>query len=621
MTRIRIILKRQVVSLGGNPGWAAISKASKTAVINLCYKENMEGQEEVPVNPETRKSIIKKKPQELAAQVESVYATNLKFLTGHPEGDLLDQKYQDYRAFIEELLKSGVSDERLERELGELYRQGRELGIYSPLEAKDKEKFASYIDKELVWGVPESEARRMLVKKGYLGRLREWRRQHEEEIRKHFQDSIESHPISKAEESRRIEQLQERVVYLSNPEQTKALAVQFPGGNFLYHGTKVEQAIRILEFGSLCNVKMFDEIEEERVRREGGEKKIVARNSGYEGISWNYNRVGALPGDRYHLVGFLASPQSVLKKDQQLAVPSRPAPYEVVQINGDIDSNKYYSVKTQQELLLRIGLGETNSVWGNIVRLSIYRERQAKGEDDSFMGEPMLLKFIENNKDVDDAKIANKLREFYSLRENGTVEFSPDLFQQVEDEIPVAAVWLQALIDTGRIKNVAGFENVTTVREVISKIEKCEDFLKKFKKEDVYLEEIVKEEDDKVTPLSVPVSQMYLVVPRTDLRRYLKVIARIKTEFWPKGIIVYDPLSVRLENFASLHRGDNEAMTQALRKAIPISEGHIDYEKQILGVKITPNKMAGYRRHVVAERYLNKRRRLRINKRNELIVA
>lgn len=579
----------------------------------LIFMEGIEG---------LQNSIKKKSPQELAAQVLRVRGISLE-LTRHPKGKELDRLYREMRDYVEKLLETGVSDEQLEIELGELYKQGRELGIYSPLEGEKRDEFLSPLKEfYLNFGYSESEAeleaQKTLSGEGYLAELRRWRRNYEREIDKCFRDFINRYPMTETDESERIRQLRERVIYLTNPEQTRQLAFQFPGGNFLYHGTGVEQAIRILESGSLLNAKALIDAEEERVKREGGEKKIIRHNSGYEGISWSFNKINALPGDRYHLVGFLASPQEILTEDQQLAIPSRPAPYELIQINGKIDSRLYYSIKTQQELMINIGIGEKNSVFSNIIQLSLYRENQAKGGSNLFAEDSLLQNFV--NMKLDDTEMSSKLRSLYYLRENGTVELSPDLLQQTSDEIPVAAVWFQALIDTGRIKNVSGFEDVTTVRQIIERInhDNYRAFLEELRKEKQYLKDLVKNEEEKITPISVPVSKMYLVVPNTDLEKYLRVIARCGVQ--PKGIVVYDHKLVRLENFASTHRGDHETLTQLIREAIPISEGFIDYE-QILGTDITPDKLAGYRRHVIGERYLTNRRSLKKNRGGELIIT
>lgn len=229
----------------------------------------------------------------------------------------------------------------------------------------------------------------------------------------------------------------------------------------------------------------------------------------------------------------------------------------------------------------------------------------------------MLQSFIDIN--TNEEEMSRKLKSLYNQREDGTIILSPDLLHQAQNGVPAAAVWLQALIDTGRIKNISGFEDVKTVRQAIQRInrENCKAFLGELSKEKTSLENLAKEEE-KITPILISLSELYLVVPNTDLEKYLKILARCKVS--PKGIVVYDHMEVRLENFALMHRGDNRAMTQLLRKAIMPRKGYIDYEEQILGEKMTPDKMVGHRRHVIEERYLNKRRILRKNSRGELII-
>lgn len=61
-------------------------------------------------------------------------------------------------------------------------------------------------------------------------------------------------------------------------------------------------------------------------------------------------------------------------------------------------------------------------------------------------------------------------------------------------------------------------------------------------------------------------------------------------------------------------------MTNQLRRVIPVSRETIDYE-QILGEKITPHKLAGYRRHVIGENYLSGRKTLRIDRNGDLVIV
>lgn len=167
----------------------------------------------------------------------------------------------------------------------------------------------------------------------------------------------------------------------------------------------------------------------------------------------------------------------------------------------------------------------------------------------------------------------------------------------------------------------SGFEGVTTVRQAIGHIqeENWKTLLPEWGKDRDYIGAQIESEENKITPISISVSDMFLVVPDADLNRWLKVLARCNSA--PKGILVYELSKVRLENFATLHRGDNEALTRELKQAIPPSQGYIDYEQQLLGEEITSEKMAGHRKHIVGEKYLKNRKALRKNTEGNLVIS
>lgn len=572
--------------------------------------------------------LVKKSPQELAAQLEAVVSTNVEF-TRHPEGENLDMWYKTERARVLKLLEAGVDDDRLSEELGKLQEEGFQKGVYAPDQGPHVDGFLDAAKAEYMsWGTfkedgAEREARERIKDQGYVAELRKWRQYQEKQIAEKFDSFIAASPLSPVEEQQRIEDLQRRCIDINTitPEQREALNRAFPGGNFLYHGTFVEQAIHIASSGEIVNAQTLYGREEERLKREGGEKSIIRRNSGYEGISWNFNTVEALPGDRYHLIGFLAAPTEVLNNENQLAIPSRPAPHELILINGNIDSKRFYEMKTQHELLLHISFGETNSVWSNIVQLSMYRENEATGKKNQFMDESMLEEFSRKDvKDVSDENLEKILREKYRLRENETIEFSVDLLQQAHNEIPVAAVWFQALIDTGRMKHVPGFEDVTTVREATWRIGKdnYKNFLPELRVEKSFVDTVIDEEEKKIESIAVPTDAMFLVVPRKDLRKWLRVLARCERQ--PRGVIAYDAQQVRLEHFAKLHRGDAGAMNHQVKSIIPPRGGHIDYEDQILRQRITVEKLAGHRHHVIGEKYLMNRKSMRKDEEGSLVI-
>lgn len=562
----------------------------------------------------------KKSPQELAAQVMSVHGLGLGSKTSE-SGVNLDQAYKEGRKEISELLGQGASEEVLRTKLDELYRQGFNLGIYSAAQGPgSEERIAEEMQRYLKHDYSEDEARREAIKAlsrdGYLSALRSWRREHERSIKENFEAPIANRPLDEQVEKTRIEELRDKVIVIDGPERPD-LGTDFPGGNFLYHGTKVEQAISIVNSGALLSGRALIERANQEALARGEEPNIVARNSGYEGISWNFNNITAMPGERYHLVGFLTSPNAVLTPDTQLAIPSRPAPNELILLNGAIDSSSYYIAKSQQELASAFGAGETNSVLSNMISLSTARGMESEGKKASI--EPQLRDFT--SKDMSDEQMAEFLRSKFTVGSNGSVELSVDLLQQIDNGIPVAAVWFQSLVDTGKIKDIPGFEDCATVREIVSRFgtdsgksfyPALRSFEGEFKKRTEAAEKLPGE-------IGVPVSDMYMMVPDTDLEKWLRVLAR--SEASPRGILVFNHNSVRMENFASDHRGDDDAMTAEIRKVVPKSEGLIDFEADLLGEEITPDKLAGFKRHVIGERFLSKRKSLRKDRAGKVVIS
>ena len=93
----------------------------------------------------------------------------------------------------------------------------------------------------------------------YIEELRQWRLNHEKEIRSQFNQFLEQHPLDPDVERIRIAELRKLIVDPDNPEALNHFREDFPSGNFVYHGTKFEQAIKILTSGYLKNVKALKE--------------------------------------------------------------------------------------------------------------------------------------------------------------------------------------------------------------------------------------------------------------------------------------------------------------------------------------------------------------------------
>jgi hypothetical protein len=118
-------------------------------------------------------------------------------------------------------------------------------------------------------------------------------------------------------------------------------------------------------------------------------------------------------------------------------------------------------------------------------------------------------------------------------------------------------------------------------------------------------EHILDEAEKIAGNIEVPVESMWFVAPRKDADMWLKVFA--KSQHKPAGILLYDDKKVRLENFASFHRGDHTELTQELQRAIePDNADYIDYN-QVLGTEFTEDMRTGHKHQVIAERHLSKR--------------
>ena len=569
---------------------------------------------------EERSHIEKKTPQELAAQLRDAWP-DFAFVPGikQERGEKLEQKFEKSQDYITKLLETGADEQVLKKELDRLYQEGLQLGLYTADQGPEAQGLLEgateyYRD----WNYePEQAAqlaRKALRNRGYLPELRRKRRELEQEYAAGFSEFNGAHALSSAEEKEKIDELRSLVRSLDDPTERAAIRRDFPDGNFLYHGTKAEQGRQILTSGRLSNVKALKE--KLAPADETGSK--LKTNSGYEGISWSLNNIDALPGDRFHLLGFLASPRQVLKSETQLAVPSRPAPHELILIDRAIESKKFYELKTQHELLIDVGMAEHNSVLSNLATLSFVKSEQQAGRaaEGRWNSRSMLLEF--SRRSESDEELAELLRTKYKSKTDGQIEFDPDLLSN--PELPVGAVWLQALIDSDRLQFVDYFETTRTVREAITIIDDQTSTDLKNELFDAVHDRVqqIDQEEAKISALEIPLSELHLVIPNKDLERWLGVLAR--TDSKPQSIIVYDHKKVRMENFASIHRGDNAELTRQIRRGVPETDQTVQYDGQLLGRPITADSITGFAHHLLAERVLRDRKSLKLDTAGQLFI-
>ena len=376
------------------------------------------------------------------------------------------------------------------------------------------------------------------------------------------------------------------------------METDFADGNFLFHSTGVDKALQILQSGFLVNSLAL--------RKQGKALNGATNNSGIEGISWSLNQISAMPGDRYHLVGFVSNIDSILANDMQLTVPSRAAPYEVIQVGKDLSAQDFYAYKNQLELYEDFGFGDKNSVLSNLIFLRSEADNQG---DKATIFPSMILEKLKSEPEF--FLQEENLDQYYSF-EGDSILLSEDLLQQTE--IPTGLVFLRALIKSGQLQALhrfSGVENLSQAVEVLRNKEAYDDFMNVFNKQIKKNSQEMNKFDGQIKPLAQPVSEMFFVVPDHDLSSWKEILSRCAQQ--PKGLLIYDGQKVRLENFASRHSGDHNQLTQILRQAIPAkseAEGGLSYGQYFLQKDMATTGRTGHRLHVLREKDTQNRQTL-----------
>lgn len=489
------------------------------------------------------------------------------------------------------------SDQELSEKILELRHRAIEDGIFDPLQGKGSEKrIQDAIEFHQIFKPDAEQARAAAIKdlgsSGLLALMRNERKSFDNDFNVPIENYIKSHEINSYHEQLEFEKLLKNSIEISTitSQEREELAENFTSGNFLYHGAKTKQIIEILDSGRLLNAIA--------INKETGRGDKDGENSGYEGISWSMNEIDALPGDRFHLAGFIAAPETILDEKYQLSIPSRPAPFEVIQVPSKLDSNEYFKAKTEDELYNNFHpMGEINSVKGNIISLLTWKNNN----ENTSQKKPLLL--IAKEKLLQDPNHTKTLRSLYEIKDD-LIGLKSELLQQTANEIPTFLVWLQAAIDTGRLSSTS-FDKLS-INEIVDKIDS--DTFREIapiigRETNAFAEKLNKLNANE--EVGVPVEKLHLVIPKKDFKKWMQMIARAHHK--PKGILIYDDKDIKLENFMSNHKGDNEKLTNTLREIIPKSDNFIDYS-QILGNRFSNEMRVGIKNHVISEKYLNNRK-------------
>lgn len=406
---------------------------------------------------------------------------------------------------------------------------------------------------------------------------------------------------------RSVEKLRERAVDMTTAHEG-VLAPDFKSGTYLFHSATVEDIEGIFESGEILNAgeiyerKLADEREklamngrsEEQIEDEL--KKVeIRRNSGQEGISWSVNGIDAMPGTRSRIAGFVAAPELTLGEDK-LVIPSRPAPYELLQVSSSVDARELFEAKKQHEVwgYQRIVFGESASVESGLMYLRINKDYG--DEPDKYGFYSSYLKEFVNHGGLP----ADELRKYFEITEDGYIRIDEDLHEQKFDEryIPPAAVFVQAMIDSGRLNgSMLERKNVNEV------IDACYDDVKallflssRARRESKKYADIYEVELAKAKKVSAKVKDMYFVTSHKDLDGWLKVME--KTGHLPRGILLYDDEKVVKENFVSGEKGDHEELSEGIGRVVGVDG---EFWSKKIGLDIENIKRAGTKGQVLKD--------------------
>ena len=385
----------------------------------------------------------------------------------------------------------------------------------------------------------------------YLAVLRANRRRREEYFTQPLRHFTEAVPIDVAVEARMIHQLRGRVIETSHPEESAIdVARAFPSGSFLFHGAKTSSLVEILRSGYLMNAHAL------------GHKNDRTDNGGEEGVSWSLNDIEAIPSSRFHMAGFLAAPETVLGVRDQLAIPDAPAPFEVVQLSRNIDASKFYETYTQARLL--------ELVYSGLAELDEMNSKNDEG---------VVLDYAED-----------EIQASYEIDDNDQIILDRSLASYVDKYgfQFAAKVWMKAETEIGTESDDA---ISSTIDRVVAHILKLSDELK---------DDISAKND-----IRVPIDKLFFVVPDKDLDAWMHVLVRCGTK--PAGIIAYDASTVRLEEFATQHKGDGGELAQQLRRVVISRDETLRYD-EMLGKPLSDVVRSRYEPHVLSAAHLGNTR-------------
>ncbi len=299
------------------------------------------------------------------------------------------------------------------------------------------------------------------------------------------------------------------------------------------------------------------------------------------------------------------APENLLRDDTYMVVPSRPAPYEVLQISKGVDPKEFYSLKNQLETWGdgNISLGERNNVDDNLIHMLMYRGDMINGYSRVY--------------DYDGDLSAAELQKYYKINENGSVIWGDDLYQK--SEVPPALPWLQSLIDR-EIFAKNDLEELDSVQKAVDYAKSNEDFIRSLIATEREAKKPIFERYEKMQEgakaIRLPMDQMYFVASHHDLEDWLRVMAR--TGVQPKGILLYDDNQVILENFASQYEDNHKELSHEIGQAVAVDQ---DFCKDQMDLDPENTPRSGDKEQVLLESAVKRDKIVQLDKDHRLEVV
>lgn len=390
----------------------------------------------------------------------------------------------------------------------------------------------------------------------YIQQIREARQKRERYFTEPIKSFTSAIPLKPEVERGMIDAYANRVVDVADTSNStsETMRRQFPSGTFLFHGSTTGRIVKTLQSGYLMNAHAL------------GNKSAREDNGGEEGVSWSIGDIEAIPSTRHHMAGFVASPEKILGETTQLAVPDKPAPYEVVQLSRNIDAKEYYDTYTQARLL--------EGMYDALCFLS---------DTD----EPERADMLEGAIDLD-------VDEYVERDDKGDLQLTRAASRLMNEQgrAMLAKLWLEAThVDAINQATLEG-----AMDDLERRIMNLADDVEKY----------VNDAND----VRIPVDKLTLVVPRKDIKAWMRVLVRCGTK--PAHVITYDSTTVQLEDFVSRHRGDGRELARQLRGVIGETPDTITYQN-LIGVDFTDEMRAVEYEHLIDAEYLGDTKRVEMN--------